>query len=119
MTGTLWGLALALAFFIAVHLAPAVPGLRAAPIGTWGRQVYRALFSRLALAGLQGRARRKFNYDGSLYQRAVRMTRCMFPQTPGGRFPSPWLPRACSGAQSRLPKGGESRSSPSGVRPSS
>ena len=66
MTGTLWGLALALAFFIAVHLAPAVPGLRAALIGAGGRQVYRALFSLLALAGLQCRARRKFNYNGRL-----------------------------------------------------
>ncbi|MBT4427073.1 MAG: NnrU family protein, partial [Rhodospirillaceae bacterium] len=52
MTGTLWSLALALAIFIAVHMVPVVPGLRAAMINAWGKRVYRALFSILSLAGL-------------------------------------------------------------------
>jgi len=52
MTGTFWGLALALAVFIGVHMVPVVPGLRAKVIGAWGKRVYRALFSILSLAGL-------------------------------------------------------------------
>jgi uncharacterized membrane protein len=52
MTGTLWSLALALAIFIAVHMVPVVPGLRAALINAWGNRVYRALFSILSLADL-------------------------------------------------------------------
>ncbi len=52
MTGHLWGLAIALAIFIGVHLVPAVPGLRAALIGALGRLPYRGLFSLISLAGM-------------------------------------------------------------------
>jgi uncharacterized membrane protein len=53
MTGHLWGVAAALAVFIAIHLMPGVlMGLRAALIGRLGRLPYRGLFSLISLAGL-------------------------------------------------------------------
>ncbi len=52
MTGSLWSLAIALALFTGIHLVPGVPGLRKALQGAVGKQVYRAVFSLIAIGGL-------------------------------------------------------------------
>ena len=52
MTGSLWSLAIALALFIGIHLMPGVPGLRKTLQGALGKQVYRAVFSLIAMGGL-------------------------------------------------------------------
>lgn len=50
MIDTLWGLALAIAAFLGLHLVPSLPGLRAKLIARLTRQGYRGLFSALSIA---------------------------------------------------------------------